>query len=86
MNDWIIILSLSIAGMCAASICMVVGCCRRMRQEKLRRLADAIRERDRLALELKHARFEKRTLERVLETKLSARTEADDNESYNHSV
>lgn len=83
MYDWIILLSLCVAGLCAASIGAVLICCRRMRLEKIRRLADALHEQDRLSRELEHARIEKRTLERVLADKLPAR-EADENGTETH--
>lgn len=72
MNDWILILALTVAALSSATIGIVCICCRRMEREKNRGIVNAIREQDRLACELEHARVKKEACERALRSKLKA--------------
>lgn len=75
MNEWIILMILVVAALSLAAIGLVCCRCRQMEREKNRGLVQAVREQDRIARELEHARIEKETLERILETKLAAPAE-----------
>lgn len=78
MNEWIIILALTVAVLALAVIGMVCFCCRRMKREKDNSLVTAIREQDRLAHELERVRIEKEAFERVLRSELTT-SDAPDN-------
>lgn len=71
MNEWILILALTVAALASAAICIVCFCCRRMEREKNSGLVNAIREQDRLARELERVCVEKEAFERMLRTKIS---------------
>lgn len=75
MNEWIILMALVVSALSLAAIGLVCCHCRQMEREKNRGLVQAVREQDRIARELEHARIEKETLERVLETKLASPAE-----------
>lgn len=77
MNDWILILALAVAALSSATIGIVCICCRRMEREKNRGIVNAIREQDRIARELEHARVKKEACERALRSKLRASGRAD---------
>lgn len=68
-------MALVVAALSLAAISLVCCHCRQMEREKNRGLVQAVREQDRIARELEHARIEKETLERVLETKLASPAE-----------
>ena len=76
MNEWIILMALVVAALSLAAIGLVCCHCRQMEREKNRGLVQAVREQDRIARELEHARIEKETLERVLKTTLAQPGEA----------
>lgn len=78
MDEWIILLSLVVAALSLAAIGLVCLRCRRMEREKDRSLVRALREQDRLARELAHARIERQLHERLLVTKLAAPAETSD--------
>ncbi|WP_295959614.1 hypothetical protein [uncultured Alistipes sp.] len=75
MNEWIILMALVVAALSLAAIGLICCRCRQMEREKNRGLVQAVREQDRIARELEQARIEKKTLERILETKLTATAE-----------
>ena len=75
MNEWIVLTALVVAALSLAAIGLVCCHCRQMEREKNRGLVQAVREQDRIARELEHARIEKETLERILGTKLAAPAE-----------
>lgn len=78
MNEWIILMALVVAALSLAAIGLVCCRCRQMEREKNRGLVQAVREQDRIARELEHARIEKETLERVLKTTLAQPGEANE--------
>lgn len=71
MNAYIILTALIIALLSLTAMLAICICCRRMEQEKNHNIVLRIREQDRTAKELEHARIEKQALEKVLETALS---------------
>ena len=71
MNVYIILLALAVALLSLAAAFAICICCRRMEREKNRSIVLRIREQDRTERELEHARIEKQTLEKVLETALT---------------
>lgn len=75
MQDWIVILALAVALLSLLATAAVEERCRRMRREKDRGIACALRDRDRLIGELDRVRAEQKTLERVLSASLAVRPE-----------
>lgn len=71
MDDWILFLAMTVAAWSLAAAGIVCRCCRKMRQEKDRRIVEAVREQDRLLDELERVRIEKNTLREVLGDELS---------------
>lgn len=68
MNNWILILSLAVALSSLGAFFILYVQYRKMKREKDRSIAEALRKQDRLANELELTRTEKKTLERVLST------------------
>lgn len=68
MNNWILILSLAVALSSLGVFVILYVQYRKMKREKDRSIAEALRKQDRLAKELELTRTENKTLERVLST------------------
>lgn len=72
MYDFLLSLSLILSFLSLATIGMICRCCRRMRREKERSIAQAVCEQERLIRELILLRNEKQRLRQVLKAKLPA--------------
>lgn len=70
MNEWILILALTVAALASATIGIVCFCCLRTEREMNDIIVHVICEQDCLTRELERARIEKETVERVLLSKL----------------
>lgn len=70
MQNWILLMALTVAALSLAAAGIVCRCCRKMRRDKDRRIVQVVREQDGILRELEHVRIEKQTLERLLSAEL----------------